>query len=706
MDATAATNHSNVNSARSTHANPEVESSSQSVDANAGDDNDDDASEFVLFNTDENLHSIMGQGTLDMEVSSQPPRTPILSAFMQDEVYIVPPDASEDAAELVFTHMSSRYVHNSPKIAVDHELSFQYDKNAQPVSVIQRVNNILSRSEALEHSEECKVAMIKELQRWCKHRAWRRRPRKESHNVLQSRWVLKWKKMKDGRGIKARLVVQGFQDRQVVQNYAGTTSRWGQRLLLVLAVQFNWKIVSLGVSEAFLRGITFAELHKADPSEPLRQVQLRIPPGSGVLFRSLDGLEDFCEDTETLELLKPGFGLKDAPRLWNVALRRVLKQIGVDPISTDNQFYVKHDSQSSLILAISVHVDDLKMTGLLDEIARAQKILEENVDELKCEVDNFEHLGLQHYRHNNDTICVTQEHYAKELRTIPEADLRINPQEVVSPEVGKLYMSLLGGVAWLVQTRLDICVFVAALQRRLQNPRGQDVIALNRIVKYVQKKPLKLCYKKLDSPWRLIAISDSSYQAQDDDGLAMRSGLILLTNKCGFQVGDNQVQLLEYVSRKQTRVCRSTYSAELFSALDLIGMALNISLGLTEVLSGVQSAAKLSEVLEGGRNLIPLDCIIDARSVLDSVSQNEVKTPNDRVMLIHALKLREHLTRNQISRLIWVDTRDMTADALNKGSVSREAIVKCMLEAVVRIAHEPKILHAPKINLEDDSAEQ
>ena len=97
--------------------------------------------------------------------------------------------------------------------------------------------------------------------------------------------------------------------------------------------------------------------------------------------------------------------------------------------------------------------------------------------------------------------------------------------------------------------------------------------------------------------------------------------------------------------------------------------------------------------------MLPLNCIIDARSVLDSVSQNEVKIPNDRDMLTHALKLREHLTRNQISRAVWVDARDMTADTLNKGSVSTEAIIKCMLEAVIGIVHEPKILRAAKINL-------
>ena len=68
----------------------------------------------------------------------------------------------------------------------------------------------------------------------------------------------------------------------------------------------NWSLLSLDVSEAFsrffflhaakvteafLRGITFQELHEEDPSKPMRSVQLKIPPGSGELFRALEGMK-------------------------------------------------------------------------------------------------------------------------------------------------------------------------------------------------------------------------------------------------------------------------------------------------------------------------------------------------------------------------------------------------------------------------------
>ena len=84
--------------------------------------------------------------------------------------------------------------------------------------------------------------------------------------------------------------------------------------------------------------------------------------------------------------------MKDAPRLWNAALQRVLRKCGLCAVQTDRQLFVKHKN-GKLILALSVHVDDIKMTGLDDEIKSVLKTLSEPFDELKLERDNFEHLG-------------------------------------------------------------------------------------------------------------------------------------------------------------------------------------------------------------------------------------------------------------------------------------------------------------------------
>ena len=45
---------------------------------------------------------------------------------------------------------------------------------------------------------------------------------------------------------------------------------------------------------------------------------------------------------------------------------------------------------------LSVHVDDLKMTGEPDQLESLLKLITAHFDELKVERDTFEHLGLRH----------------------------------------------------------------------------------------------------------------------------------------------------------------------------------------------------------------------------------------------------------------------------------------------------------------------
>ncbi len=60
-------------------------------------------------------------------------------------------------------------------------------------------------------------------------------------------------------------------------------------------------------------------------------------------------------------------------------------------------------------------------------------------------------------------------------------------------------MSLLGAVAYLALTRVDVLVFICALQRYAATPQIQHVKRLNKVVKWVQRHPKKLHFKRLDA---------------------------------------------------------------------------------------------------------------------------------------------------------------------------------------------------------------
>ena len=130
---------------------------------------------------------------------------------------------------------------------------------------------------------------------------------------------------------------------------------------------------------------------------------------------------------------------------------------------------------------------------------------------------------------------------------------RSRPDEFVDTETFKVFRSLLGGVAWMVQTRPDAVVYISCLQRHMDKPRAIDVVNLNRVLKFMKRKPLSLTFRAVENPWVLLVISDSAFQSKEQDCLALRSGIIALASKTASG-GKYIVQPIEFLCKKQNHV--------------------------------------------------------------------------------------------------------------------------------------------------------
>ena len=135
-----------------------------------------------------------------------------------------------------------------------------------------------------------------------------------------------------------------------------------------------------------------------------------------------------------------------------------------------------------------------------------------------------------------------------------------------------------------------------------------------------------------------------------------------------------RLHLLDWYSRKHTRVVRSAFAAELLSLLDAVNQGNVIKIALDELHLGTKSAKQLLE--HQAQAGIPMDAGVDAKSVFDSLTADVVRTPNDKQLLLHAKAMRELLEDGQIDLLFWFDTEDMLPDGLTKGSVDREPLLK------------------------------
>eukprot|EP00971_Amphidinium_carterae_P301586 5991911-Amphidinium_carterae.1 len=116
------------------------------------------------------------------------------------------------------------------------------------------------------------------------------------------------------------MVVRGFKDMQWhgasdlrQEAYSGTATRISQRLILAASAQHNLKLLCLDVAQAFLKGCTFQQLTELYGQRP-RKVQFKMPLEGLSELRDIEGFRDFDVHCEALNMLRPGFGLNDAPK--------------------------------------------------------------------------------------------------------------------------------------------------------------------------------------------------------------------------------------------------------------------------------------------------------------------------------------------------------------------------------------------------------
>jgi hypothetical protein len=173
---------------------------------------------------------------------------------------------------------------------------------------------------------------------------WTLCPRPLQHNVIRNKWVFKIKKQADGtvERFKARLVAKGF-DQQSGVDYTETFSPVIKpstiRIILAVAVQFEWDIRQLDVSNAFLHG------------NLLEEVYMEQPQG----FAAKGQPDLVCK------LHKAIYGLKQAPRAWFTRLSNFLLDLGFTASLVDTSLFIY--ICGSIQIYMLVYVDDIIITG-------------------------------------------------------------------------------------------------------------------------------------------------------------------------------------------------------------------------------------------------------------------------------------------------------------------------------------------------------
>ena len=328
--------------------------------------------------------------------------------------------------------------------------------------------------------------------------------------------------------------------------------------------------------------------------------------------------------------------------------------------------------------------------------------------------DTFTNCGVRHIHVvPQRTITLDQTAYIAALKPIVHEDLTSRaPDELVEGELYTMFRSLLGAMAWCNMTRCDLMVYVVALQRVAHQPRIIHVRRLNAVVRYAQRNPRGIKYQPLrphgragsqgSAPGRdalrVLAVSDSAFKKEEEDGHAMKGVFILLGGGGDSKVVTDNIHILDYTAKKQSHVTRSTFAAELFSACDGADHSILVAMTLHEIERGCSGAAEGRRIRDEGGLAFQVWLCIDAMSVLAAVSAEAVRAPTEKSLMNHVCWLRELADRGLLTGLAWVDTRDMLSDGLTKGSVAR-SLIDSALEGRWSLKHAAKTWQSSKAML-------
>ncbi|GJT01421.1 ribonuclease H-like domain, reverse transcriptase, RNA-dependent DNA polymerase [Tanacetum coccineum] len=390
-------------------------------------------------------------------------------------------------------------------------------------------------------------AMKTELDSINRNNTWELTTLPTGHKAIGLKWIFKTKKDANGDIIKhkARLVAKGYIQQHGIdfeEVFAPVARMETIRLLLAIAATNKWEVHHLDVKSAFLHGDLKEEVYVTQP----------------------EGFTKEQDKGKVYRLIKALYGLRQAPRAWNIKLDNTLKSLDFKKCALEQAIYTKTSKDSTLL--IGVYVDDLIITG-------APK---KEIDKFKAQMkEKFEmsdlgllayYLGIEVTQANGD-ISIKQSAYASKI--LKEAGM-IDCNETLIPmdpgtRLTKItegtmvdsteYRSIIGCLRYLLHTRPDLSYSVGLLSRFMQEPKEQHMKAIRQVLRYVKgTKDYGITYKH-NGGNKIHGFSDSSYGVNTQEGKGT-TGII-------FYYGESPIS---WSTQKQATVALSSCESEFIAA--------------------------------------------------------------------------------------------------------------------------------------------
>ena len=618
----------------------------------------------------------------------------------------------EDPIQLMTTELSTDLQQYLPQDQLYYLIDLQSGELLPDFRVDDTTAN-LTDEDLVKYKDLVHAADHKELKQFVHYDVFRTETTdnlQHNDNIVDCVWVRKWKVLH--KEVKSRMCARGCFDKQkhLIEKHSSTATRLSQRLVISLGmadgVLYGKEVSteSLDISGAFLQGLTYSELAKLArqlgyEARQQRRVFVRPPENAWRHWRQMSEapahlkIPDSRRVTTVLRCIRAMYGFTDAPLMFQLALISFLKnecEAKTSVFDENYLYWIKTENHRPvLILVMTVHVDDLQLTGAKVYRDWIHDKLEKRFGKLKRQTMPYTHAGLQLEQLNPNILLLHQDHFTSKLQLIVIDKQRLQlPTSPCTPEETTSFRSAVCGALWACQTRVDELCAVTALQTYLKTPCVQQMIDANALIRRLRRpnEKIGIFFRRIYPPFRTLTVSDASPSNKSSNFATEGIITLLCEDRLPTIATDNndyldeqQVQLmsghchiLQASSNKAKRVSHSTSHAETNSAARAIPLGQLTALRITEPDIALTTGKTITPTFlmhlqDESRLWIPHDHIIDAMDLWE-LACGMRGIPQDKSQRLGVLAIREERRTLRLRRLIHCTTGSMLADMLTKFS--------------------------------------
>ncbi|GJZ34434.1 putative ribonuclease H-like domain-containing protein [Tanacetum coccineum] len=290
------------------------------------------------------------------------------------------------------------------------------------------------------------------------------------------------------------------------------------RLFLAYASFKGFVVYQMDFKRAFLYGKIEEEVY------------VYQPPGS----------EDLDFPDRVYKIEKVLYELHQAPRAWYETLSTYLLDNGFQRRKIDKTLFIRRDKCD--ILLVQVYADDIIFGSTKKSLCTEFEKMIHKKFQMSSMGELIFFLGMQ-VKQKNDGIFISQDKYVTEiLKKFGFTDIKTasTPMEtqklLLKDEDGEevdvhLYRSMIGSLMYLTSSRPDIMFIVCACARYQVKSKVSHLHAVKRIFRFL-KGQLKLgLWYPNDSPFDLVAYTDSDYAGASLDRKSTTGGCQFLRSR-------------------------------------------------------------------------------------------------------------------------------------------------------------------------------